>query len=616
MNKFFYALLFVFTGLNAQQNKPNILWIVTDDHRADAIEAVNQAVLGQKESKLGYVSSPNINKLAKEGTLFTNAYCNSPACAPSRSSMMTGLYPHHNGVTGFEQAHNKVSITKPMMPQVLKEIGYGTALFGKSGYRILEWDEKKSRPSWTDPGYYDVNVNYKNDLILKGYADFDNKGKLKIKGEKPLQIEAFLFSDGSKLEVVPEAKDAAHKEQFKKVDKKLDILRAYTRKQENMIIGGVSPRPAGETLDGFIVKEYQNYLKHQSKAYQTLSGRNVNGPKEKQPQFVSLNFHLPHTPVLPPKEFRDQFKNKTYKIPSFDKKEELSKLPPQLVKLYQTMKIDGLTASEKQQAVRDYYAFCAYGDALIGKAIQDFKYFSKKNNQEYVIILTVGDHGWQLGEQGIEAKFAPYNTSNNGAIVLAGSNTKLYPKNKVSKAFVEYVDIFTTVLSAAKEDVNSTQHQYLDGIDLSKVARGLEKEKEYVLGEMNHVYGPRAYLRGKDFAFSMRIKEKNSKPGKQVPPGTGLDWARTQSLETVEVALFDLRNDPDERNNVALTKDYKKLTEWFRKKLTNIVLGDGRVEIDWSKKESYKISNFAKGADDKKLDIPSKIIPSIKEFKN
>jgi hypothetical protein len=75
--------------------------------------------------------------------------------------------------------------------------------------------------------------------------------------------------------------------------------------------------------------------------------------------------------------------------------------------------------------------------------------------------------------------------------------------------------------------------------------------------------------------------------------------------------LSDLRKDPPERNNVATTKEYAKLAEWFRKKLGNIVLGDGRVECDWRKENSYNISNFAKGADDKKLDIPAALIPPI-----
>ena len=53
------------------------------------------------------------------------------------------------------------------------------------------------------------------------------------------------------------------------------------------------------------------------------------------------------------------------------------------------------------------------------------------------------------------------------------------------------------------------------------------------------------------------------------------------------------------------------MAQWFRQKLGNIVLGDGRVECDWNEKNSYNISTFADGADDKKLDIPDGLIPKL-----
>ena len=79
-----------------------------------------------------------------------------------------------------------------------------------------------------------------------------------------------------------------------------------------------------------------------------------------------------------------------------DKAAEQDALPPQLLKLYQQMQIDGLTPEDKQQAVRDYYAFCAYGDALIGEAVERFKAYSARAGREHLIIYTVGDHGWHL----------------------------------------------------------------------------------------------------------------------------------------------------------------------------------------------------------------------------
>ena len=56
------------------QKQPNILWIITDDQRADALACYNRATTGESESYLGYVMSPNADKLAEEGTMFVNAY--------------------------------------------------------------------------------------------------------------------------------------------------------------------------------------------------------------------------------------------------------------------------------------------------------------------------------------------------------------------------------------------------------------------------------------------------------------------------------------------------------------------------------------------------------------
>lgn len=77
----------------------------------------------------------------------------------------------------------------------------------------------------------------------------------------------------------------------------------------------------------------------------------------------------------------------------------------------------------------------------------------------------------------------------------------------------------------------------------------------------------------------------------------------------VDLALYDLEHDPLERNNVAADPAYRELAAFFRDKLGRIVLGDGRVECDWSQPNTYALSNFAAGADDKVLEIPEGLVP-------
>ena len=117
-------------------SQPHILWIITDDQRPDSLEVYNRATTGRSESPLGYVSSPNIDQLAKEGVLFTRAYCNSPACGPSRASMHTGRYPFRNGKYGWEQTNQTADFVRPAVAQSMHAVGYQTAIIGKRHYGI------------------------------------------------------------------------------------------------------------------------------------------------------------------------------------------------------------------------------------------------------------------------------------------------------------------------------------------------------------------------------------------------------------------------------------------------------------------------------------------------
>ncbi|WP_237561769.1 sulfatase-like hydrolase/transferase [Flagellimonas algicola] len=600
--------------LYAQEKQPNILWIITDDQRADALECYNEATTGKSDSGLGFVMSPNINKLAAEGTMFVNAYNNSPMCAISRASMLTGRYPFRSGHYKF-YSHQEADISKPLVSQILRNEGYGTAAFGKTHWSIEKYlDKSKNRPD----DMFDLVVHFKSDLQNQGYGDIFT-GKAKVEFPDGIfklinRKETTIYPDGTLLEYItndiekeiPEADRKMHA----KVDKDFDILRLYTRPHNTLIIGGQNPNPAGETIDGLIVKEMKSYLKNAGKSYKTISGREVDGADNDKPVFLHLGFTWPHTPVIPPKEYRDIFKNKKYKIPEFST-DELSNFPPQLVLHYNECKADRLKEEEKLQAIRDYYAFCAYGDALIGDAVKSFKKYCEEKNEEYLIVYTVGDHGWHLGEQGVMAKFGPWKQSVHDAVIVVSSDKEKFPAGKVNTDIVEYVDFAPTFLSAGGVDISSKEYNYLDGYDLQEVTANKTPKREYALGEINVVNGHRAYMRNLDFAFSMRSRDMWDDVHS---PNQNKDvrWALTCERPKADMALYDLRIDPLEKNNVADKKEYRALADWYRNKLGNIVLGDGRVECDWTLPNSYSISNFTGGADDKKLEIPENLIPKIR----
>ena len=98
--------------------KPNIIFIMSDDHAYQAISAYN--------SKL--IQTPNIDRIAKEGMLFTNACVANSICAPSRATILTGKHAHLNGKIDNRMPFDTTQIT---FPQIFQQNDYQTAMFGK-----------------------------------------------------------------------------------------------------------------------------------------------------------------------------------------------------------------------------------------------------------------------------------------------------------------------------------------------------------------------------------------------------------------------------------------------------------------------------------------------------
>ncbi|PWJ37945.1 sulfatase family protein [Sediminitomix flava] len=104
-----------------EEKKPNILFIMSDDHTAQAIGAY-----GSRLSKLN--PTPTIDKLANEGVLFENAFCTNSICTPSRATIMTGQYSQSNGVLDL---NGRLPEEQQYLPQAMKAAGYETAMIGK-----------------------------------------------------------------------------------------------------------------------------------------------------------------------------------------------------------------------------------------------------------------------------------------------------------------------------------------------------------------------------------------------------------------------------------------------------------------------------------------------------
>jgi arylsulfatase A-like enzyme len=153
-------LFFLLSSLNAfTQQRPNIIYIMSDDHDADAISAYNKKL----------ISTPNIDRIANEGILFNRCFVGNSICSPARATLLTGQHSHKNGVKDNTTRFDSSKIT---MPKLLQQNGYQTALVGKwhlhsypAGFDY--WKILPGQGQYFEPAF----INMNGDTIRQhGYA--------------------------------------------------------------------------------------------------------------------------------------------------------------------------------------------------------------------------------------------------------------------------------------------------------------------------------------------------------------------------------------------------------------------------------------------------------------
>ena len=104
------------------EDAPNIIFLLTDDQRWDTMGCMGNEI----------IQTPNMDRLADEGTLFTNNFVTTSICAPSRASILTGQYQRRHGIDDFSKEFSP-DAWQQTYPMLLRDSGYHTGFVGKFG---------------------------------------------------------------------------------------------------------------------------------------------------------------------------------------------------------------------------------------------------------------------------------------------------------------------------------------------------------------------------------------------------------------------------------------------------------------------------------------------------
>src|SRR3954453_17063377 len=160
---FVVGWIVIWTGYLCAAERPNILFIISDDHGYQAVSAYGA----------GLNKTPNIDRIAAEGARFDQCYVTNSLCGPSRACILTGKYSHKNGF--FDNTRGRFDGSQVTFPKLLRSAGYQTAIVGKwhlvtepTGFdywNILPGQGVYHNPAFLTPAGRKQYTGYCTDLI-------------------------------------------------------------------------------------------------------------------------------------------------------------------------------------------------------------------------------------------------------------------------------------------------------------------------------------------------------------------------------------------------------------------------------------------------------------------
>lgn len=489
-----------FADKSAEKKRPNLLFIMTDQQRYDAIAAAG---------KYGFLKTPNLDKLAKTGAYFTRAYTPCAVSGPARSCILTGLNVEHTGVltnelTSEDPVKNNFT-TKKTFDQILADNGYYSEYHGK-WHAPIGWTK-----CYEGFGYETPNkkrpFHYKTHHLIKLEEFMGPATKAYQKKDGDLfdktMFHAYYTPDPIDRRVVygTSADGELTPEELKR--------RVHTQPDNH----GLLHIPAEKSITAFQGLETIAALERAKK-----SGKPFN---------ITCSFFYPHSPMLPTKPYHGMYDPDKIPIPK-SISDPMTDSPYVRENARQVLR-EYANPNLVKYMMANYFALVSEVDVWVGKILDKLDEIGERDN---TLIVFISDHGEMLGAHGMREKNIFLEESARVPMILNFPG-KIKPV-KINEC-VTLLDLFPTIL-----DYMGVKYDARDGESLVPYIEKLKSKENTVVTEW-------LYHKGRPMSH-------------MIVDG---DWKLMVSYDLtckLPPVLFNLKDDPDEMKNLigASNPDRKK----------------------------------------------------------
>ena len=495
------------------KTKPNILFIMSDDHAYQAISAYDDKL----------IQTPNIDRIAKEGMLFNNACVTNSICAPSRAVILTGKHSHINGKIDNKSKFDDSQIT---FPQLFQKAGYQTAMFGKLhfGNNPKGFDDFLILPG---QGNY-INPQFlgkEKDTIIKGYVT-DIITDLTLNWFKNKR-------DTSKPFLMMYLHKAPHRPWWPSTDKFAEFYGKEFPEPETLFDDYSGMGKAAKSAEMNILNHMQ-YM-HDSKVYPSTIEKM--GKVEPQIEYMRENGTI-ERPT--PQRFYNP-----YGRADAEQKEKydvvLNKISEDFKSNWPKMNDEEKMKWKYQRYMQDYLATISSVDDNVGRVMD---YLEESGLDKNTIVVYTSDQGFYLGEHGWFDKRFIYNESFKTPLMIKWPN--VINAGTTNKEMVQNLDFAQTFLEAAMIDIPND----MQGESLIPLLKGNSDEWTRDAVYYHYYEYPSVHMAKRHYGIV-------NKEFKLVHFYYDID----------EWELYDRLNDPNEANNVYNNPDYKDVVEKLTQEL-------------------------------------------------